>query len=109
MPKSNSFAVPSAEITQTSSNAWAASFGRLGFPTYVLEATRKSPAAGRARIVPGDRTADLRSLPNVIMTPHVASNTVEANRRMAQRALQNIALAENGFGGRAPLSQRLSI
>ena len=30
----------------------------------------------------------------VILTPHVGSNTVEANRRMAERALQNIVLAE---------------
>jgi len=37
---------------------------------------------------------DLRSLANVILTPHVGSNTVEANRRMAERALRNIALAE---------------
>jgi phosphoglycerate dehydrogenase-like enzyme len=28
------------------------------------------------------------------LTPHVGSNTVEANGRMAERALQNIALAE---------------
>jgi phosphoglycerate dehydrogenase-like enzyme len=37
---------------------------------------------------------DLRSLPNVILTPHVGSNTAAANRRMAERALQNIAFAE---------------
>lgn len=37
---------------------------------------------------------DLRSLTNVILTPHVGSNTAEANRRMAERALQNLALAE---------------
>ena len=37
---------------------------------------------------------DLRSLANVILTPHVGSNTVEANRRMAERALSNIVLAE---------------
>jgi phosphoglycerate dehydrogenase-like enzyme len=40
----------------------------------------------------GDR--DLRSLQNVVLTPHVGSNTFEANRRMAERALQNIAFAE---------------
>jgi len=38
--------------------------------------------------------ADLRSLPNVILTPHVGSNTAAANRRMAERALQNVAFAE---------------
>ena len=44
--------------------------------------------------VPAEGSGDLRSLPNVILTPHVGSNTVAANRRMAERALQNIALAE---------------
>jgi phosphoglycerate dehydrogenase-like enzyme len=43
---------------------------------------------------PADGSGDLRSLTNVILTPHVGSNTVAANRRMAERALQNIALAE---------------
>jgi phosphoglycerate dehydrogenase-like enzyme len=43
---------------------------------------------------PVEGAGDLRSLTNVILTPHVGSNTVEANRRMAERALQNIALAE---------------
>jgi len=33
---------------------------------------------------------DLRQLPNVILTPHVASNTVEANFRVQQNILQNI-------------------
>jgi len=33
---------------------------------------------------------DLRQLPNVILTPHVASNTVEANFRIQQNILQNI-------------------
>jgi phosphoglycerate dehydrogenase-like enzyme len=39
---------------------------------------------------------DLRTLPNVILTPHVGSSTVEACARMAQRALRNVALAEAG-------------
>jgi len=37
---------------------------------------------------------DLRSLDNVIITPHVASSTVEACDRVAERALSNILLAE---------------
>ena len=37
---------------------------------------------------------DLRTLPNVILTPHVGSNTIAANRRMAERALQNVMFAE---------------
>jgi phosphoglycerate dehydrogenase-like enzyme len=56
--------------------------------------------------MPAEQGADLRSLPNVIMTPHVASNTIEANRRMGERALQNIALAESGAFDRMDLLNR---
>jgi len=48
----------------------------------------------REPYAPAEGSGDLRSLTNVILTPHVGSNTVEANRRMAERALQNIVLAE---------------
>ena len=48
----------------------------------------------REPYAPEEASGDLRSLPNVILTPHAGSNTVEANRRMAERALQNIVLAE---------------
>jgi phosphoglycerate dehydrogenase-like enzyme len=48
----------------------------------------------REPYVPVEGSGDLRSLPNVILTPHVGSNTAAANRRMAERALQNIVLAE---------------
>jgi phosphoglycerate dehydrogenase-like enzyme len=48
----------------------------------------------REPYAPAEGSGDLRSLVNVILTPHVGSNTVEANRRMAGRALQNIVLAE---------------
>ena len=43
---------------------------------------------------PADGSGDLRSLANVIVTPHVGSNTAEANARMAERALQNIVFAQ---------------
>jgi phosphoglycerate dehydrogenase-like enzyme len=43
-----------------------------------------------------DPAKDIRTLPNVIMTPHVASNTVQANQRMAERTIMNIILAERG-------------
>ena len=48
----------------------------------------------REPYVPIDGGSDFRSLANVILTPHVASNTVAANARMADRALRNIAFAE---------------
>jgi len=48
----------------------------------------------REPYVPAAGGGDLRSFPNVILTPHIGSNTGAANRRMAQRALQNVALAE---------------
>jgi lactate dehydrogenase-like 2-hydroxyacid dehydrogenase len=34
---------------------------------------------------------DLRKLAEVVLTPHAASNTAEANRRIAQRAIKNVA------------------
>ncbi len=46
--------------------------------------------------VPTAPDKDLRTLPNVLMTPHVASSTREACDRMAARALHNIRLAEQG-------------
>jgi phosphoglycerate dehydrogenase-like enzyme len=39
---------------------------------------------------------DLRTLANVIMTPHISSSTREACDRVASRALRNIQLAEAG-------------
>jgi phosphoglycerate dehydrogenase-like enzyme len=45
---------------------------------------------------PVDPARDLRTLPNAILTPHVGSSTADANRRMAEAALRNIALAIAG-------------
>jgi len=50
----------------------------------------------REPYIPVDAASDLRRLPNVVLAPHVGSNTVDANRRMAERALRNIALRESG-------------
>jgi phosphoglycerate dehydrogenase-like enzyme len=45
---------------------------------------------------PADPSRDLRTLPNVVLAPHVGSHTREANRGMAERALQNVMHAEAG-------------
>ena len=45
---------------------------------------------------PIDPGRDLRKLSAVILLPHVGSNTADANRGMAERALANIRLAEAG-------------
>ncbi len=50
----------------------------------------------REPYVPIDHARDLRALPQVILLPHVGSNTVEANARMAERALRNVRLAAAG-------------
>ena len=50
----------------------------------------------REPYAPAEAGGDLRSLPNVILTPHIGSNTAAANRRMAERALQNVVFAEAG-------------
>ena len=52
---------------------------------------------------PMEGSGDLRSLTNVILTPHVGSNTAEANGRMAERALENIRCAEAGAFARMDL------
>ena len=46
---------------------------------------------------PVDAAHDLRTLDNVILVPHIGSNTAEANRRMCERAIQNV---RSGAGGR---------
>lgn len=50
----------------------------------------------REPYVPADPSRDLRTLPNVVLAPHVGSHTREANRGMAERAVQNVMLAEAG-------------
>jgi lactate dehydrogenase-like 2-hydroxyacid dehydrogenase len=49
---------------------------------------------------------DLRRLPNAVLTPHVGSNTREANRRMAERCLRNVA---GFFAGRLDEIDRVDV
>jgi phosphoglycerate dehydrogenase-like enzyme len=49
---------------------------------------------------------DLRTLPNVLLTPHVGSNTREANTRMARAALENV---EHFFAGRLEEMTRVEV
>jgi len=44
----------------------------------------------REPYLPAHPDKDLRKLENVVLTPHVGSNTREANRRMAESALENV-------------------
>jgi lactate dehydrogenase-like 2-hydroxyacid dehydrogenase len=45
---------------------------------------------------PVDASRDLRRLDNVILAPHIGSNTAEANRRMSERAIRNVLFGEVG-------------
>jgi D-3-phosphoglycerate dehydrogenase / 2-oxoglutarate reductase len=45
---------------------------------------------------PVDPQHDLRTLANTVLTPHVASDTVEANERMARRVVRNIQAFREG-------------
>ncbi len=69
--------------------------GRLGAAALdVFEAEPYTPRASEK---------DLRSLPNVVLTPHIASNTTDACRRMGERALENIRLILSGHPEQADL------
>jgi len=43
----------------------------------------------REPYVPASPDKDLRQLDNIVLTPHIGSNTREANARMATSALEN--------------------
>ena len=51
---------------------------------------------------PASPGKDLRTLPNVVLTPHIGSNTEEANTRMAQAALENVARLFRGCWDELP-------
>ena len=45
---------------------------------------------------PIDTAHDLRTLDNVILVPHIGSNTADANRRMSERAVRNVEIGAAG-------------
>jgi phosphoglycerate dehydrogenase-like enzyme len=45
---------------------------------------------------PAEPGRDLRTLGNVMLVPHIGSNTVESNRRMSERAIRNVELGAAG-------------
>jgi D-3-phosphoglycerate dehydrogenase len=47
---------------------------------------------------PLEKGSPLRSLKNVVMTPHVGGNTIENNSNMARRAIENIVKISSGRG-----------
>jgi lactate dehydrogenase-like 2-hydroxyacid dehydrogenase len=92
-------------LSQMNSDAWLINTARGAVVDEAalftaLAAGRLAGAAldvfAREPYEPVEGSPDLRRLPNVILTPHVGSNTVESNRRMAERALQNVRFAVSG-------------
>jgi phosphoglycerate dehydrogenase-like enzyme len=95
-------------LAQLRPDAWLINTGRGALvdeqALYDALATRRIAGAAldvfeREPYVPADPARDFRTLDNVVLTPHVGSHTHEANRLMAERALQNIRLAEAGDFG----------
>ena len=91
-----------ARLASMSSRAWLINTARGSVvdETGLYEALADRRLAGaaldvfdREPYVPADPSHDLRTLPNVILAPHVGSHTREANRGMAERALRNILRA----------------
>ena len=92
-------------LAQLSNRAWLINTARGAVvdETALFECLAAGRIAGAALDVfarepyePSEGSSDLRSLPNVILTPHIGSATAEANRRMAERALRNIRFALSG-------------
>lgn len=94
-----------ARLAMVAPHAWLVntSRGALVDELALHAALRNGALAGaaldvfvREPYVPETAESDLRRLPNVLLAPHVGSNTVDANRRMAERALRNLTLCDAG-------------
>jgi phosphoglycerate dehydrogenase-like enzyme len=92
-------------LEQLPSKAWLINTARGAVvdEAALFDALREGRIAGAALDVfetepylPVSLDKDLRTLENVIMTPHIASSTQEACNHMAKRAIENIRLAERG-------------
>ncbi len=77
--------------------------GALVVEADLVQALREGQLSGAALDVfqqepylPISPDADLRQFDNVILTPHVGSNTVGANRRMAELVVENLRHWANG-------------
>ena len=66
----------------------------------LAESLRRGSLAGAAldvrEIEPSPPSDPLRSAPNLILTPHIASMTVQATEQMAREAVANLLLAKHG-------------
>jgi phosphoglycerate dehydrogenase-like enzyme len=100
VPENHQF-IDAARLARMKTSAWLVNTARGAVvdEAALYDALSEGRLAGAALDVfakepyePGDSSRDLRTLPNVIALPHVGSNTAEANRRMAERALGNVRL-----------------
>lgn len=107
--------INAARLAECSPQAWLinTSRGAVVDEQALYDALATERLAGAALDVfqqepyaPSDPARDLRTLSNVILTPHVGSHTYEANRSMAERAMENIRLAEAGDFGAMDLLNR---
>lgn len=98
----NSNFINSKRLTEMKSDAFLinTSRGKVIDEDALFEALSKGTIAGAALDVfcsepyqPHADSRDLRRLDNLLMTPHIASSTLEACERMAKAALENIRYA----------------
>jgi lactate dehydrogenase-like 2-hydroxyacid dehydrogenase len=101
----NAHFIDAARLRQCSADAWLINTARGSVvdETALYDAIAARRLAGavldvfeREPYQPMDPARDLRTLDTVVLLPHVGSNTAEANRRMAERALGNLQLAAEG-------------
>jgi phosphoglycerate dehydrogenase-like enzyme len=104
LPENANF-IDEARLAQMSKHAWIINTARGAVvdERALYDAVAAERIGGAALDVfarepyePAVPDKDLRTLPRVVLVPHIGSNTAEANVRMAQRALRNVELGERG-------------